>query len=368
MVFRSAYGDFATAGRHETINRWAAVVTSAPFSADLVGRILRQYDLPPPDAEQVAGMAQGFAGAVVRVRRDEGDLVVKQLDRSRPAEKTAFALHYHAHLHAAGVPCPRPWRTVGGELKTSLPEGDFTVQEWRDGEVFVAAGEDVATRQARRRAMGDLLGRIHAASDADLADAAPPACRQSPRRLFTHLPRAVDGMPWGRFGAPARHLWLLLNEPGGFGGEIRHALNLLARAHERLAVIKPAADPRLAPSLAVHNDFHFENVLFHGDAPVAVLDCDNALVGSRAYDIGSSMAVICAGREHEDEFLAAFEAAGGGPRPDADLLRACVLRRLTASLGSQVVAYTRGHGPGREMTRAWLRRLVAMLEAELAAG
>jgi Ser/Thr protein kinase RdoA (MazF antagonist) len=342
-------------------------VTAPPLSHDLVVRILRGYGLAPPDADQVTGMAQGFSGAVVRVRRDEGDLVVKQLDRSRPADKIAFALHYHAHLHDAGVPCPRPWRTTDGGLKISLPEGDFTVQEWRDGEVFVAADADTATRAARRRAMGELLGRIHAASDDNLIDAAPPSCRQAPRRLFEHLPRAADGMPWARFGAPARHLWLLLREPGAFGGEIRHALRLLTRAHERLAIMEPAADPRLVPSLAVHNDFHFENVLFAGDRPVAVLDCDNALVGSRAYDIGSSMAVICAGREHEDEFLTAFETGGGGPRPDADLLRACVLRRLTASLGTQVVAYTRGHGPGRAMTRAWLRRLVAMMEAELAA-
>ena len=78
--------------------------------------------------------------------------------------------------------------------------------------------------------------------------------------------------------------------------------------------------------------------------------------------------MICPGRRHEEAFLDAYEAAGGLPRPDADLLRACVLMRLVGSLTHQASAYARRQVASPDYARQWIRRLVDALAEELGEG
>ncbi|MBE0564568.1 MAG: phosphotransferase [Krumholzibacteria bacterium] len=140
---------------------------------------------------------------------------------------------------------------------------------------------------------------------------------------------------------------------------------MLEEARRRLVASPLATDPRLAEVLPVHGDFHFENVLFAQDRVAGLIDFDNATVAPRPCDLGSALAVVCQQREHEEDFLAAYESTSGLPRPDAEILRACVLLRLVNSLGFQVVALTRRRVASPEKARWWIRRLGGLLRAEL---
>ncbi len=338
------------------------------YDAARVRKILRAFGLEGDRDPDVLPMPQGFGLALARVLSAGHDLVLKQLPAERPRPRTLFALAYHAHLHDAGIPSPRLHRTLAGEPFVDVDGLLFCVQDWCSGERFDPDAADTATRREHRRQLGALLGRIHAAATPQLAAAAPDSCRPPAARLFTGLPAVARGLPWTRGGPLARLAWLRLHERGSFGRELRRVLPVLEATRRRLVATPLADDPRLAAALPVHGDVHFENVLFAGGRVAGLLDFDNAAVSSRAFDIGSTLAVVCQEREHEEEFLAAFEAAGGGPRPDPEVLRACVLLRLANSLSFQIVAYTRRQVRSPEKARWWLRRLIRLLASELEAG
>lgn len=339
----------------------------ALYSAAMVDKILQAYGLDGRGAE-VLPMSQGFGMALARVRLGDRDLVVKQLSPDRPPERIRFALRYHAHLHDAGIPCPRLYRTsVGGELAV-VEDRLFCLQDWCGGERFDPDAADAGTRRRRRRQLGALLGRVHAAATPELLAAAPATCRRPPAQLFTGLPPVARGLPWSRGGPLARRAWLLTHERGAFGRELRRVLPLLEAARRRLVASPLAAHAQLDEILPVHGDFHFENVLFAADRVAGLLDFDNAAVTARACDLGSALAVVCQRREHEEDFLAAYEEGSGLRRPDAELLRACVRLRLVNSLGFQIVALTRRRVASPDKARWWVGRLIGLLEAELRDG
>ena len=339
----------------------------AIYTPELVERILLAYGLAAGADVEVLAMPQGFGMALARVRSGGRDLVVKQLGPEQSDERTGFALRYHAHLHAAGVPSPRLYRSTTGELRAQVDAHRFCLLDWCQGERFDPDQADAETRRRRRRQMGALLGLVHAAGTPELAEAAPGSCRRVPGRLFTGLRPAAVGLPWSRGGGLARLAWLHWHERGEFGRELRGILPVLEATRRELVASPLATDPRLADVLPVHGDFHFENVLFMEGRVAGLLDFDNANIAPRAFDVGSAMAVVCQLREHEDDFLAGYEEGSGRPRPDADLLRACVLVRLVHSLTFQVVAYARRQVRSPEKARWWIRRLIRLLRAELAA-
>jgi Ser/Thr protein kinase RdoA (MazF antagonist) len=335
------------------------------YTEEFTELILRQYGLTDGAGMDIEPMPQGFGMALVRIRLKDHDLVVKQLNPQQCMDRIRFALHFHDRLHAAGLPCPRLFRTIEGHLLASVKNRFFCVQQWCAGERFQADDAGIEERRHHRQQLGTLLGQIHAAGSPELMKAAPASCRRPTANIFTRFSDVERGLPWSRGGPLARNLWLLCHESGAFAREIRKALPLLKNARHRLASSPLIKHPHLADILPVHGDFHFDNILFLDGQVAAILDFDNALLAPRAYDLGSSMAVICQEREHEDDFLTAYEAAGGSPLPDRDLLRACALSRLVNSLSFQIVGYTRRHVRSPRKARRWIRRLIRLLCVEL---
>ncbi len=339
------------------------------YTHDRVSTILSRFGLADGRNLDILPMPQGFGMALVRARHPRFDVVIKQHDTARHADRTRFALRYHRHLHEAGLPCPRLHATPAGDLLTVVDGRGYSVQDWCPGDRFDVETADSASRRQYRRQVGTLLGMLHAAGTPDLADQAPESCKRPAHKQFRQLPEVATALPWGRVGRLGNTLWLLKNEPNNFGGTLRRALPLLTEARRRLIASPLADDPRLAELHPVHGDVHFDNLLFVDGRIAGLVDFDNASLTPMAIDLGSAAAVVCAEREHEDEFLAAYaEAARGGVATahalDPEVLRASVLLRVVRSLLYQIPLYTSRTVRLPEKSRWWIERLIRMLEIE----
>ena len=311
-------------------------------------------------------MLQGFGRGVTRVKAGRSDLVLKRIRPTVPADKTAFSLRFHEQFWKAGIPCPRLHHTLRGELFATALGDAFTVQDWCPGEHFDVEQADAETRRHHRRAVGALLGRAHAWG-ARHPDLQPPAsARLSAQRLFSDIPRIEQLLRWNRGGRLMSRLWISIHESREFGRQLRKAVSMMQTAREMLLRSGLGADPRLAIELPAHGDIHFQNVLFESGAVSAVIDFDNAAMVPQAYDLGSTMAVVCGEREHEDDFLEAYSAGAGNAVVDQRLLRRCVLLRVVKSLAFQISRYTGRGGHSPDQARHFIRQLIRTLETELA--
>ncbi|MGI8461594.1 MAG: phosphotransferase family protein [Solirubrobacterales bacterium] len=201
---------------------------------------------------------------------------------------------------AAGVPVPRivAFEPAGGRLDSAGFLMDYL--EGTSVAPRVLRRDELAT--ARERVPGQLaqaLARIHSLDPGDLP-----------------LLPAVDGDP----ALAACEFWeQALDDVGEPLPAVEAGLRWL-----RLNPPPPVAEPRL-----VHGDFRLGNFIVNGDGLVAVIDWELCHDGDPAEDIGW----LCirswrfgnddrpvAGLGALDEFLAAYEAAGG-VRPEPERLR-----------------------------------------------
>jgi Ser/Thr protein kinase RdoA (MazF antagonist) len=330
----------------------------------LVTKILRAFGQEDPAGYEIVPMAQGFGPPVTHVRQGDHDFVIKMFDPRRPAARMRFALQFQAALQAAGVPCPGLLRTPDGDLGAVIEGNTYFVQRWCSGRRFTVDSATDAERTERRRQVGQLIGAMHAAAATTAAAATPSGASRTPRDEILGLARLESGLPWQRLGAVGRAVWFSLKENGDFGREIQAAIPRLIAAREQLQASGMASDPRTQELIPVHGDINFENILFDGPRLSAIVDFDNALVSSRALDVGTAMAVICEQRADEAAFLAGYEAGYGGARPEADVLRAGVQLRLVRSLSYQIIEYTHRRATSPEQARWWMRRLMRSLEHE----
>jgi len=216
-------------------------------------------------------------------------------------------------LHDAGLPVPRPLALPDGDTLLRLPSGRLaSVVAWIEGAPLGAAGVPLtgtAREQAdRHRALGELLARVHAASD----HLTLPAGFNRPRWDAEGL---VGKAPfWGRF-------W---DHPALSPDEAATALRARDLLRERLADAGPIG--------LIHADVLRENVLVSGPS-LALIDFDDAGFGYRPYDLGT----VLSQNQAEPNLPAIAEALAGGytaTRPlDPAILPAMTLMRCCASVG-----------------------------------
>lgn len=180
-------------------------------------------------------------------------------------------------LAEAGQPVPRPQRTPAGELLVRLSDGRLaSVMAWADGAPLGAAGRllagDAAQQVAVHRALGEVLGALHVATDRLTL---PPAF-QRPRWDTEGLLGAAPF--WGRFW---EHPALTPGE-AGLLQEIRADLQRRLLAHAAAG-----ADQGL-----IHADVLRENVLCcagAGGLRLTLIDFDDCGHGFRLYDLGTAL-------------------------------------------------------------------------------
>ncbi|MDE3240668.1 MAG: phosphotransferase [Paracoccaceae bacterium] len=247
-------------------------------------------------------------------------------------------------LAAAGLPVPRPVRSLNGGLVEELPNGRLaSAVEWVAGQPLGAAGRPFEGRpetQARFfHRIGALLAEIHAATDAlTLPDG------------FTRPAWDADGLLgpeplWGQFWAnPA-----LSETESGLLREVRKV------AAGRLAAFAPDADYGL-----IHADLMRENILIDGET-IRLIDFDDSGFGFRLYDLGTLMLQNLDEPAYPDLLAAACEGYGSRRPLDAAQVPFFVLLRCLASCGWAVPRLPPGPGLRAYATRA-LRQARAYLD------
>lgn len=249
----------------------------------------------------------------------------------RPGYRTATEIEaeltWTEALAARGVPCPTPVRCEAGRLIGMADGAAVSCVGWIDAAPFVAT-------PAAMRALGGLVARMHAASDA----AALPA---PPRPAWDRDALTGADPLWGRY-------W---DNPALGAGEAAALLRARDAARERL--------PDVGDFGLVHADLLRENVLGAPDG-LHLIDFDDGGLGWRAYDLGTALVQRVGTADApalRDALLDGYLARR--PLPGADALAMFVALRAMASAGWAMTRLPSG-APGM---RAYARRALAAVAA-----
>lgn len=223
----------------------------------------------------------------------------------------ASELWWCGELAAVGVPVATPVPSRAGNLLEPLATGRLaSVVRWIDGTPLGTAGvpfpEPVAVQTDRHFRIGQLLRRLHGASDGLTLPA-----------TFTRPRWDADGLVgerpfWGRFWEHPRASYAQLS-----------ALSA-ARAAVRDHLARLKADTGL-----IHADVLRENVLFSEGYP-ALIDFDDSGFGYRLYDLGT----VLSQNQYEparDELRDALMAGYG--TQDVESVELFTMARTLASVG-----------------------------------
>lgn len=223
----------------------------------------------------------------------------------------ASELWWCGELAALGVPVATPVPSRAGNLLEPLATGRLaSVVRWIDGTPLGTAGvpfpEPVAIQTDRHFRLGQLLRRLHTASDG----LALPATFTRPRWDAGGL---VGEAPfWGRFWDHPRAAY------------VQRAVLLAARDAVRLHL-----DRTNPPIGLIHADVLRENVLFSEGYP-ALIDFDDSGFGYRLYDLGT----VLSQNQYEparDELRDALMAGYG--TQDVESVELFTMARTLASVG-----------------------------------
>lgn len=301
-------------------------------------------------AEEAAGH---WGGRLVRPLSQRENAV---FEMATPQGRAALRLHrpgYHgaaavaaelawtAALAGAGLPVPRPLSAKAGAPLVTLSDGHrASAVAWLEGEPLGEAGVPLPGPLpqilARHRALGALLARLHAASD---AMALPPGWT---RPAWDRDGLTGEAPVWGRF-------W----EHPAAGPDDRATLR---RARDALR--ERLADPALGPPGPIHADVLRENVLVAGEA-LSLIDFDDCGTGFRLYDLGTVLSQNLAEQHYPAIRDAVAEGYGAG---DTALLEWMTLARCCASVGWTMPRLAPGH-PIHRSHIARATRLAARLVA-----
>jgi aminoglycoside phosphotransferase (APT) family kinase protein len=266
-----------------------------------VREILREAEESDPGEVELAPIPGGASRETWLVEADGRRWVLRRDPEgsvSLVPIRDEFALI--ARALDAGVPVPEPLalERAGGRLGT-----DGMLMSFVDGTSvaprILRKPEFEAARSRLAAQLGEALARIHSVDPSDLAGVLPDPGDDSAVDQIAEWERQLDeiGEP-----LPAVELglrWLRANAP-------------------------EPAEPRL-----VHGDFRLGNFIVDEDGLAAVIDWELAHLGDPAEDIGwlcirswrfGNDAEPVAGVGGIDEFIAAYEAAGGS-RVDRDRVR-----------------------------------------------
>jgi Ser/Thr protein kinase RdoA (MazF antagonist) len=251
-------------------------------------RLCRAYDLGRPRGVPTIA-ARGELGRIWRLETDRGPWAVKELlryDAAKVRDAAKADVAFQEVALAAGVPMPRPIRSVAGEVLTDVGEAG------RERLVRIYSWVELARRDAAPSLVdvASILGRLHAV--------APRDDRSMDGWFVTPPPAAT----WaGRMAAA---------ESAGVTWAAALA-GLVPVIHETLAATRPL---RPGASITCHLDFNPENVLVDLDGRPVVVDWENSGPAPASQELASAVAEFVHEAAETASFLAAYEAAGGTGR------------------------------------------------------
>jgi len=187
-------------------------------------------------------------------------------------------------LRRRGVPTPATLPAAGTSSVEVLASRPAVLLEWAPG----APSCQRAVSEARARAVGEALARVHRAGEGLTA---------SPGRFTPDaLRRRLDAIDSSRLAEQAPPL--------------------------RAALDQVVASRVATPTGLIHGDLFRDNVLWEGERLVALLDFESASIGSYAFDLAVTLLAWCFGDGFEAPLMRAMVAGYESVRPLEEVERA----------------------------------------------
>jgi Ser/Thr protein kinase RdoA (MazF antagonist) len=236
-----------------------------------LGALLRQY--AAGSALACDPVAQGLLNRGYRLRTTRGRYFLKHHFDPETADPAAITRQHRAiqRLAALGVPVAPPLAGRDGRTVAVVGGHAYALHPWIDGRH--RHGGRLTRGQSAR--LGALLGVVHASLERVMpVEGRAPVESADPAETFTLIEDLLGRVrrPADRFDELARH-----------------------RLLERRDLLERHADrrPPLGASVGwVHGDFHPFNLLYRGDAPVAIVDWDRLGVQPRAEEAVRAAAIF----------------------------------------------------------------------------
>lgn len=261
-------------------------------STAVLSDVLEKYDVDYPISLDRLGSRTNDS-YLVTTHSDR--FVLRQSHESRSLEALIFEHRVLHFLAEEGFPLAAPlsmgkketWRSVAGRL--------WTLSPFVEGEHLSRSHPSHLETAARKLAIYHRLIRAFEANDPQSA-----RTQDLTQWLKTTVATSVPLPPAGQ-------------------ETLDEARRTLVEALGRLHVILAGPNRVVLPKLVIHGDFSRRNLLFQGDALVAVLDFDGCYLEMRAVDLAIAIKNLCRGpRKHSHLELArvgTFAAAYKAEQP-----------------------------------------------------
>jgi homoserine kinase type II len=300
------------------------------LEADDVREILSMFGLVYVAYQPIAA---GTVNTNVKVETLEG-LRFLRINEGKALDDVVREAAIVEHVAGLGVPTPAPVRTVAGEVHAAWRGQLVSLFPWRPGRTLVRA----EVTPAHAAAAGAALARLHLVGRS-FPDHRPG--RYEPDEIERRLER--------------------VQSVAASDAALAEAVVVLA---PELALLERERRPDLPLGL-IHGDLFIDNVLFDGDALVALLDFEQASWGRLAYDLAVTLLAFAFGRDdfRPDVVRALMEGyAAVRPVTAAERdgfgaeLRFVACRFAVTRITDVYLKRTTGGAPGKDFRR-YLHRL-----------
>jgi len=312
--------------------------------------LLKEFPLLDGPLEKFELLPQGLFNENAQLIIAGQKYVLKKMATGRSVERHRYGATLQKVLAEGGFPCPAVVVNKNGDVISEYQGRMWSIQTWAEGSNCSDDLKNGSKGSDIRSDIGTAVGKLHAlASQAQIEGKLPPAPDDAQLSLTSMLARintTGKGLFSGSLLRPskARRLKLSLNKTP-LQKEVVALLPTLEKGCQQLENWDPGPHPELSTTGTCHGDINWENLFFKEARLTAVLDFDNAMEMSPAFDAVAAAAVVCGSNaEFQDAFFKAYSLAGGIDI-DPSLIPPLMLMKYVRSLLFQVgVAMSDGTG------------------------
>jgi homoserine kinase type II len=252
---------------------------------------------------EIEALESGSVNSNFFLKAVDGRRFFARLYEEQSAQGAEFELKLNERLGEAQIPVARPLRTRDGELYCiyESPTGrklPFSVYERIEGEILCTQ----RVTPAHTRVLGDALARVHSA------------------------PLSGLELTPSRFGVAGLRERLESIQRSG----VREWTEAAAELEQELERCQRQRDPSLGVGL-IHGDLFRDNVLFHGETLVGLLDFESASLGTFMYDLAVTALAWCYADDFRQDCLGALLDGYHGVRPLSEKERRGLVQEARAA-------------------------------------
>jgi Ser/Thr protein kinase RdoA (MazF antagonist) len=342
-------------------------LSTPSLSKELATKLLTHYPAIDGQLEDYSLMPQGLFNENAKLVVGGQTLVVKKMTAGRSIERHRFGASLQKVLAENGFSCPGVMENKEGDVITAHDGNLWSIQTWANGHSCLPQWKDGPQATTIRADIGAAVGKLHAlAMDAQKQNKLAPAPDDAQLALTGMLARvttASKNLFCGSFLRPSQATRLKYSpNKSPLQKEVSAMLPALEKGCEKLASWDPGSHESLNLTSPCHGDINWENLFFQDARLSAVLDFDNAMLMSPAFDAAAAAAVVCGSNsEYSQAFFRAYQEAGGLPLDPATIPPLMLLKYVRSLLWQVSVVLSGGTGDD-DLALQWMAFLSQNIE------